>query len=446
MNIIDKTFMNEQEPKEEKKKSKFTLGMKLILLTIVILIFVVIGSFFAITYIEQTELNVYLDGVQNNKIKSLILQEDDKIYFSIKDIAVYLGYASYNGEYTDKSEDINKCYIQSEDEIVNFVLKSKEIYKLDPKDNSNYKNITIENEIKSIDGKLCIEANDMQKAFNVSYSYNGKNKMNIYTLNYLVEAYATKIASYGYVITNNSFFDKKSLLDGVLIVQKDEKYYGVIDLQGNIILEAKYDNIQYLSNTGDFLVKSNGKVGIISKNKETKVSILYTNLKLIDPQYDLYLAQKDNKYGIIDSNGNIKIYIEYDAIGIDASRFSQNEIKNKYILVDNIIPVRKDEKWALFDIKGKQLTEFVYDSFGYIATNNKDVLNLLVIPDYSAFVACKNEKYVLMDSTGTEKGFSTLDSIYMKISEGQKHYYMTYNNKTYNVEEYLDLLGVKKKI
>ena len=32
-------------------------------------------------------------------------------------IASYLGYESFNGEYTDKSEDASKCYIQNEDEI-----------------------------------------------------------------------------------------------------------------------------------------------------------------------------------------------------------------------------------------------------------------------------------------------------------------------------------------
>ena len=38
------------------------------------------------------------------------------------------------------------------------------------------------------------------------------------------------------------------------------------------------------------------------------------------------MAKKDNKYGIIDAKGNIKLYIEYDQIGIDNRQFEQNNI------------------------------------------------------------------------------------------------------------------------
>ena len=124
-------------------------------------------------------------------------------------------------------------------------------------------------------------------------------------------------------------------------------------------MEAKYDNIEYLQDTNEFLVKSNNKVGVISAKKQTKIQLLYDDLELVDSDLGLYLAKQDNKYGIIDSNGNVKIYIEYDQIGIDISKFEKNGIKNKYIIASNLIPVKKNNQWGIFNKNGKQLIDSI---------------------------------------------------------------------------------------
>ena len=67
------------------------------------------------------------------------------------------------------------------------------------------------------------------------------------------------------------------------------------------------------------------------------------------PVSGIYEAQREGKYGIIDVKGNIKLYIENDAIGLDISKFEKNDIRNKYLLVDNLIPVKKNDLWGLVD-------------------------------------------------------------------------------------------------
>ena len=166
-------------------------------------------------------------------------------------------------------------------------------------------------------------------------------------------------------------------------------------------------------------------------------------MELIDSDTGLYIAKRDNKYGVIDSRGNIKIYIEYDQIGIDNTSFAQNDIKNKYLLDNGMIPARKDTLWGAFDKNGKAILGFEYDSFGYIASSNKDAINLLLIPDYNVIVACKDKKYTLINSVGKELCLAILDDVYMTINSGKKYYYMNYNDTTANVEEFLDKIGVK---
>ena len=443
MNLIDENF-EEKKIKEDKNKKM----AKIILILMGVILVVIIGLIIAMTYIRSSELQVYLNGSANSKIKEMIVIEDDgTIYFPVKEIASYLGYKSYNGEYSDKSEDKNKCYVQCNDEVANFTLNSKKIYKLTTtRNNSNYEYYYTDKPVKAINGKLYATSDGIEKAFNVSFSFNDKtNKGYIYTMPYLIETYTSKILDYGYSKIDENFTNQKSVLNSMLIVYKeDEKAYGVIDLKGNDIIESKYDGITFLPNTGDFLVKSNNKVGTISEKRETKIPINYDSLELIDSDLALYLAKKDNKYGIIDSRGNVKIYIEYEEIGIDNTKFEKNDIKNKYLIANGLIPVRKDKTWALFDKNGNQLTDFEYDSFGYIASSNKDAINLLVIPDYDVIVACKNKKYTLINSSGKTIFAALVDDIYMTISSGQKHYYMNINDQTEDVEKVLDVYNVKK--
>ena len=442
MNLIDESF--ETTKKENSKKTA-----KIILAIIVVLVIAIIGIFIALVYIQDSTLKLYLNGSINEKVKEMmIIENDGTVYFPIKDIAAYLGYESYNGEYTDKSEDASKCYIESEDEIVNFALNSNKIYKLTvSKNNANYEYSYASKPVKAINGKLYATSDAIESSFNVSFEYDvDKQRVYIYTMPYLIDSYATKVLDYGYEAISEDFTSKKTVLNNMLVVSKNQnRSYGVIDLQGKIIIEPKYDYIEYLPNSGDFLVESNNKVGVISAKKEMKIQILYDSLELIDSDSGLYLAKKDNKYGVIDAKGNIKIYMEYDGIGIDNSQFEQNNIKNRYLLDNGMIPVRKDRYWGAFNKNGNQVLDFVYDSFGYIASSNKDAVNLLLIPDYNILVACQNKKYALINSAGEEQVGPILDDVYITINSGKKYYYMNVNDQTLNVEEYLDSVGVKPK-
>lgn len=442
MNLIDESF----EPKSVDKSKKMT---RIILIIMLILVVAIIAIGISIVYIQDSTLKLSINGATNEKVKEMMVVENDgTVYFPIKEIASYLGYESFNGEYADKSEEASKCYVQSEDEIANFTLNSNKIYKLTISDNNaNYNYYYSSKPVKAINGKLYATSDALESAFNMSFTYNAdKKRAYIYTMPYLIDTYTSRVLDYGYEKISDNFTNKKTILNNMLVVTKNQdKTYAVIDTKGNVIIEPKYDNIEYLPNSGDFLVQSNNKVGIISSKKETKVQILYDSLELIDSDTGLYLAKRDNKCGVIDSKGNIKIYIEYDQIGVDNTKFEQNNIKNKYLLDNGMIPAQKGNKWGAFDKNGNEMLAFDYDSFGYIASSNKDAINLLLIPNYNILVACKNKKYSLVNSSGEVVVQPIIDDVYMTISSGKKYYYMNVNNQIINIEEWLDSVGVKQK-
>ncbi len=435
MNLIEESFQN----KEEKKKKRTT---KIVLAAIIVVVFIIIGIISYLMYIQSTVMRLFLDGQENEKLKSLLVfEEDGTIYAPIKEVAAYLGYESFNGEYSEKSEQQSKCYVQSENEIANFELGQNKIYKLDlSNSDGDYEYEYIKKPVKAINGVLYVTTEGLEKAFNIRFNYQAENnRIIIYTLPYLYKFYANQVLDYGYAELSSKSANQKAILKDYLIVEKVKGQYGVITVDGNVILEAKYDNITYLSNTGDFLVENDKKVGIMSANKETKVQIMYDSIEVMDRDAGLYVVKRDNQYGVIDIRGNIKIYIENDEIGMNVSQFAQNNIKSKYILAGNLIPVRKQNLWALYDKSGNQLTEYKYDKFGYIASNNREALNLLVIPNYNVLVASKDKKYTLINSSGAEIIATVADDIYMTIAGGEKHYYITVNDQRIDAEEWMDV-------
>jgi len=103
----------------------------------------------------------------------------------------------------------------------------------------------------------------------MSFTYDTeKQRIYIYTMPYLIDTYTSRVLDYGYEKISDNFTNKKTVLNNMLVVTKNQdKIYAVIDVKGNVIIEPKYDYIEYLPNSGDFLVKSNNKVGIISAKK-----------------------------------------------------------------------------------------------------------------------------------------------------------------------------------
>ena len=149
MNIIEESFQTKEE-KSKKMTSKIILG------AIILLIILIIGITSYLMYIKNSQLKLTLDGQVNEKFKDmLIIENDGTIYIPIKEVAGILGYDSYNGEYSDKSEEQSKCYIQNENEVANFSLGSNKIYKLDlTTSTENYEYVYSKKPVKAINRSI----------------------------------------------------------------------------------------------------------------------------------------------------------------------------------------------------------------------------------------------------------------------------------------------------
>ena len=234
MNLIEESVRD----KEQNKKKHTT---RIILIAIILLILIIISIAIYLFYIESTALRAVVDGQVNEKVKNMLVFDDDgTIYAPIKEIASYLNYDSYDGNYEEKSQEKSKCYVQNDNEVANFVLGSTQIEKLDlTVTKANYEIDNIKKPIIAKNGVLYASSEAIEKAFNVSFVYNqDKNRVNIYTLPYLVQAYSSVALDNGYKEISTVFANQKAILQDMLVVAKGDNnpVYAVIDLDGKPIL------------------------------------------------------------------------------------------------------------------------------------------------------------------------------------------------------------------
>ena len=197
----------------------------------------------------------------------------------------------------------------------------------------------------------------------------------------------------------------------------------------------------------DFIVKSNGKYGIVTKEAQIKVRAVYDEIKTMDNQNGLYLVKQNNVYGVVDTNGKVVIAPEYKQIGIDMKQYAQNGVDNSYVLLNEIIPIKNSQDlWALFNIRGERITEFKYTGLGCTQSSASNSYPALVIPSYKIIVMVKDKHYTLVTSEGEQLvPDNTLNSVYIKTdtTTEQNQFFMSYNNdeKVINIEEWLQGTG-----
>ena len=440
MNLIDE---------EEQKIKKGTNGLqKIIIAAILIILMIIIGIMAYLYVLRSSVLIITIDGIQNQEFGNLLVfKENGKVYMPIKEVSKYFGaIESYNGHYEDRSENKSKVYIKTEQEAINFTLDISDIEKLNLESNTkSYDIISTDDKVEEMDGILYASSDMIAEAFNLSFEYDQKtNKVEIYTLPYLAESYSAWAIQNGYSRISEKFDNQKAMLDNKLIVlDTNETQYGVIDLAtSEIILEPKYEDITYLAHTQDYLIQTNEKKGIVNAEAQLKIPVKYDNIEVLDNDANLYLISKNGEYGVSNFDGETMIYVEYDQIGIDMGKFNQPDIKNEYLLVGNLIPVKKDEKWALFNKEGKQVSEFKYDRIGYEGSSSRDIMSMLIVPEYNVIVVGANGKYALINSKGEELFGPIADDIYMTIENGEKKYYILLGNKKLDLEEELQKRGV----
>lgn len=147
-------------------------------------------------------------------------------------------------------------------------------------------------------------------------------------------------------ISSDNYYSEKKQYDAsgfILSTKTDDGYrYGYANSEGKILVECIYNEISRINSDNEneiyLIVSTNGKYGLIKNNK------LILENKFDQIEYDennkILLARSNNKYGVYGLDGNQILNTEYDSITFGG----------------NYINATKDNEKKLFDVNGKEVS------------------------------------------------------------------------------------------
>ncbi len=444
---------NDEETRNVKKG--MSTSSKVLLAIIACIILIIILLIILLMNTKQTTFKIYADGqvVADVDRTTLLTTIDGITYINIEQFAKIVRYEYHRGEYKSSIIENDKCYVEGDKETTSFYLNDKKIYKLPINEqNEQYEVHTLSTPTKEINGVMYASIEAVSRAFNVLISETS-NDFQIYTLNYLISIYNTNVTNWGYVeIKDQSFNNQKALLYGCLIVKKEGGLYKIIDTNNSkeIVLD-RYSSIKFYENTQQFFVTdSSNKVGVINLDGTTQIDPMYDSISLLSKEYGLYIVEQGRKYGVVSSEGRSVIYPEYDSIGLNNS----SVVDNRYLLLNQLIPVCKDKKWGAFNVNGNLVFNVEYDELGYNSNSIeidgvKEVVQpVIVIERANGVIVKKVDKYGLLDVNGRELVPIAVEGIYaINGIDKEEKYFMLYNGEEIDlIKRLIDVGLIKEKV
>lgn len=221
-------------------------------------------------------------------------------------------------------------------------------------------------------------------------------------------------------------------------VLKQEEASGVIDRNGNKIIEAEYDDVRIPNpEKAVFICYKDDKIRVFNENKEEILSqyqkvepirlkniasnlmyeksvltylengkyglINFEGKKITKPIYDAIdslpykegelLVKQNDKYGVINIKGNKLIGIIYDQISVDGYYTNENGYKNAGYIVSN--KTQEGYRYGYIDSKGNLILKLQYNQLSRI-TDIKDDDNIYLLGAKNGqFGVNKNEKELI---------------------------------------------------
>ena len=131
--------------------------------------------------------------------------------------------------------------------------------------------------------------------------------------------------------------------------------YGLIDLNGQVVLPVEYDEIKgagdsyYPEQDKVLLIKKNGLYGVINEKIDIIIPLKYDNMSFFSR--GRALAKLKGNWGLIDIKGKTIFPFTISEIGYEHGNPTNSEMR--YL-------VKQDKYWGIIDQNGKIIIPFIY--------------------------------------------------------------------------------------
>lgn len=236
-----------------------------------------------------------------------------------------------------------------------------------------------------------------------------------YNVNYEDGTYETKVLDvkgkeifneYDRVVALENYDENNNLWyeENVLLVEKNGKV-GLIDFEGNVLLEPKFAKIYTLKGTSNSIITEiNGKKGIVNHLGLQVVENKYDEIKSLGKDTKKYIVKLDGKYGIdgildckyqdIKELNNSELFCvkqdgKYKVIDLQGKKVFDEKFDNIEIIKDDIIVYKHKDNYCAYDIKNSKKLNKTYKSLKYTAND--------------LFIVRSDKDYGIIDIKGKSK-------------------------------------------
>ena len=373
-------FMKENEAKQ-KRKRMVILGMVLCLITIAFL-----GCFIIyFKHVDQVTFKMFINNKKYSTSKSFLVEDEDnkgEYYVNLEELCSKADYLFQEGSvsitegenlysittnYEKIDLDISKMTFDKYLYEDTASIEKRSVYESDvygtdlvirtPKDTREI--FQLNKPLKKINGMVYISKEDIPKVLSYKVDWNNQYRLYLSSVHYLYKYYTPTVTKAGYTTMSGDYENIRAMLDGYLIVEKNNKY-GVITTDSKVIIEAKFDRLFYSQNSMEFFAYANSKVGLIEKDGKQLISpSKYQNISIFDQNLDqehrLYLVSLDGKVGVVNRHGEELIHPLYEQVGLDSSIELYSKLNDAMILYDKFIPVKQDNRWGYYNLETAEL-------------------------------------------------------------------------------------------
>lgn len=187
---------------------------------------------------------------------------------------------------------------------------------------------------------------------------------NNYTAFTVMELYNTGFLR-NYVNKDDFYYYENLIKDRYILIERDN-LEGLIDIEGCMITECKWDDITVDDTTGPLIkVRSDGKEGYLNEMGELITGRLWDEVKSVTQDNTFIVGDfEEQKYYYYDIYGNMITNSGYDVAGS---------------FTNGIATARINSKWGAIDKKGNVIIDFIWDDLLY---EGDDPYILAVTTDY----------------------------------------------------------------
>ena len=159
----------------------------------------------------------------------------------------------------------------------------------------------------------------------------------------------------------------KHFSEGLGIIEVKGKKWGFVDDNGKIAIEPQYKGVGYFSAGLAWARTADGKIGYINKKGEWVIEPQFYAVKAFDLESGLAAIEADNRWGYVDTKGNIIFFDETEKI---------------YNFSEGLAIGRKNGKIGFLNNKGQWAIQPQFDSArpfknGYAAAEIKNLWGII---------------------------------------------------------------------